>query len=48
MKILNIDEALKLPQKFNIMHDALDLQNAKKQKEFQKDNPPKNIYPSVP
>ena len=48
MKILNIDEALKLPQKFNIMHDALDELYAKRQEEFQKDNPLKKIYKTVP
>ena len=48
MKILNIDEALKLPQKFNIMHDALDELYAKRQEEFQKDNPLTKIYKTVP
>lgn len=48
MKIFNIDEALKLPQKFNVMHDALDELYAKRNEEFQKDNPLKQIYKTVP
>lgn len=47
MRIFNIDQALKLPQKFNIMHDALDELYAKRQEEFQKDNPLKQIYKTV-
>lgn len=47
MKIINIDEALKLPQKFNIMHDALDELYAKRNEEFQRDNPLKQIYKTV-
>lgn len=48
MRIINIDEALKLPQKFNIMHDALDELYAKRQEEFQTNNPLKEIYKTVP
>lgn len=48
MKFFNIDEALKLPQIFNVMHDALDELYAKRQEEFQKDNPLKQIYKMVP
>ena len=48
MKFFNIDEALKLPQIFNVMHNALDELYAKRQEEFQKDNPLKQIYKVVP
>lgn len=47
MKFFNIDEALKLPQQFNIMHDALDELYSRRQEEFQKDNPLKHIYKMV-
>lgn len=47
MKIFNIDAALKLPQTFNVMHDALDELYAKRQEDFQKDNPLKHIYKTV-
>ena len=48
MKFFNIDEALKLPQIFNVMHNALDELYAKRDEEFQKDNPLKHIYKVVP
>ena len=48
MKFFNIDEALKLPQIFNVMHNALDELYAKRDEEFQKDNPLKQIYKMVP
>lgn len=48
MQYINIDEALKLPQKYNIMHDALDELFAKREEEFQRDNPLKQIYKTVP
>ena len=43
MRIINIDEALKLPQTYNVMHNALDELFAKRQEEFQKSNPLKEI-----
>lgn len=48
MRYINIDEALKLPQRYNVMHDALDELFAKRQEEFEKDNPLKQIYKTVP
>ena len=48
MRFFNIDKALELPQKFNVMHDALDELYAKRQEEFQKDNPLNKIYKMVP
>lgn len=48
MKFFNIDEALKLPQIFNVMHNALDELYAKRDEEFQKSNPLKEIYKMVP
>lgn len=48
MRIINIDEALKLPQTYNVMHNALDELFAKRQEEFQKSNPLKEIYKVVP
>lgn len=48
MRFFNIDKALELPQKFNVMHDALDELYAKRNEEFQKDNPLKQIYKTVP
>lgn len=48
MRFFNIDKALELPQKFNVMHDALDELYAKRDEEFQKDNPLKHIYKTVP
>lgn len=48
MRFFNIDKALELPQIFNVMHDALDELYAKRQEEFQKDNPLKAIYKMVP
>ena len=48
MKFFNIDEALKLPQTFNIMHNAMDELYARRQEEFQKSNPLKQIYKTVP
>lgn len=47
MKIINIDEALKLPQKFNVLMNAMDELYAKRQEEFQKSNPIKEIYQMV-
>lgn len=48
MKIFNIDEALKLPQTFDVLHNALDELYAKRQEEFQKNNPLTQIYKIVP
>lgn len=48
MKFFNIDEALKLPQIFNVMHDALDELYTKRDEEFQKSNPLKEIYKIIP
>lgn len=48
MKFFNIDEALKLPQTFDVLHEALDELYAKRQEEFQKSNPLKEIYKIVP
>ena len=48
MRFINIDEALKLPQTFNVLHNALDELFAKRQEEFQKSNPLKEIYKTVP
>lgn len=47
MKFFNIDEALKLPQKFAILMEAMDELYAKRQEEFQKSNPLKEIYQTV-
>lgn len=47
MKFFNIDEGLKLPQKFNILMDALDELYAKRQEDFKKSNPLKEIYTTV-
>ena len=47
MKIINIDEALKLPQTFNVLMNAMDELYAKRQEEFQKSNPLKEIYQTV-
>ena len=48
MKFFNIDEALKLPQTFDVLHEALDELYAKRQEEFQKSNPLMEIYKMVP
>lgn len=48
MRFFNIDKGLELPQMFNIMHDALDELYARRQEEFQKSNPLKEIYKVVP
>ena len=48
MKIFNIDQALKLPQTFNVLHNALDELYAKRQEEFQKSNPLTQIYKTIP
>lgn len=48
MKFFNIDKALELPQEFNVLMNALDDLYAKRQEEFQKDNPLKQIYKTVP
>ena len=47
MKIINIDESLKLPQKFKILNEAMDDLYAKRQEDFQKSNPLKEIYQTV-
>ena len=47
MKYINIDEALKLPQTFNVLMNALDELYAKRQEEFQKSNPLTEIYQMV-
>ena len=47
MKFFNIDEALKLPQTFNVLMDAMDDLYAKRQEEFQKSNPLNEIYQTV-
>lgn len=47
MKIFNIDEAIKLPQTFNVLMDALDELYVRRQEEFQKSNPLKEIYQTV-
>lgn len=44
MRIINIDESLKLPQTFNVLNNALDELFAKRQEEFQKSNPLNEIY----
>lgn len=48
MRFFNIDEALKLPQTFNVLHNALDELYARRQEEFQKSNPLTQIYKTVP
>lgn len=48
MRFFNIDKALELPQKFNVLHNALDELYAKRQEEFQKSNPLTQIYKTVP
>lgn len=48
MRFFNIDKALELPQTFNVLHNALDELYAKRQEEFQKSNPLKQIYKTVP
>lgn len=48
MKFFNIDEALKLPQTFNVLMNAMDELYAKRQEEFQKSNPLTQIYQTVP
>lgn len=48
MQFFNIDKALSLPQIFNVMHNALDELYAKRNEEFQKNNPLKKIYKMVP
>jgi len=47
MKFFNIDEGLRLPQSFDIMHNALEELYAKRQETFQKDNPLTKIYKTV-
>lgn len=47
MKIFNIDEGLKLPQTFAILMEAMDELYAKRQEDFQKSNPLKEIYQTV-
>lgn len=47
MKIINIDEALKLPQKYAVLMEAMDELYAKRQEEFQKSNPLKEIYQTI-
>jgi len=48
MRFFNIDKTLELPQTFNVMHEALDDLYAKRQEEFQKNNPLTYIYKTVP
>lgn len=48
MVIFNIDKALSLPQKYNVMHNMLDELYAKRQEEFIKNNPLNKIYKVVP
>ena len=48
MRFFNIDKALELPQTFNVMHEALDDLYAKRQEEFEKNNPLTYIYKMVP
>lgn len=48
MKFFNIDHTLQLPQTFNVMHEALDDLYAKRQEDFQKNNPLNHIYKVVP
>jgi len=48
MRFFNIDKTLELPQTFNVMHEALDDLYAKRQEDFQKDNPLTHIYRVVP
>lgn len=47
MKFFNIDEALKLPQTFNVLMNAMDELYTKRQEEFQKSNPLTQIYQTV-
>lgn len=48
MRFFNIDKGLELPQKFNIMHNALDELFARRQELFQRDNPLMKIYKMYP
>lgn len=48
MRFFNIDKALELPQVFDVMHNALDDLYAKRQEEFEKNNPLNYIYKVVP
>jgi hypothetical protein len=48
MRFFNIDKTLELPQTFNVMHEALDDLYAKRQEEFEKNNPLTYIYKIVP
>ena len=48
MRFFNIDKALELPQTFNVMHEALDDLYARRQEEFEKNNPLTYIYKMVP
>ena len=47
MKFFNIDKGLELPQKFAILMEAMDELYAKRQEDFQKSNPLKEIYQTV-
>ena len=47
MVIFNIDKGLELPQRFHILMEAMDELYAKRQEEFQKSNPLKEIYQMV-
>lgn len=47
MKFFNIDKGLELPQKFAILMEAMDDLYAKRQEDFQKSNPLKEIYQTV-
>ncbi len=48
MQFFNIDKILSLPDKFNVMHNALDVLYARRAEEFQKSNPLMEIYKMVP
>jgi len=48
MRFFNIDKGLELPQKYDILHNALDELYARRQEEFQKSNPLKEIYQVYP
>lgn len=48
MKIFNIDYAMSLPEKFKVLHMAMDELYAKRQEDFQKSNPLNEIYQIYP
>ena len=47
MRFFNIDKGLELPQKYKIIMEAMDELYAKRQEDFQKSNPIKEIYQMV-